>query len=303
MGSLPEYLTDGHLVQGLSRWGGFVRTVLLVLVALVLVLGAAVVLAGARWRSATAALVTRLHDSSQPGGQAIYSSSELAGLPPPVARYLGAVLRDGQRIPARARIEQRGTFAVKPRPDGWRPFSAVQQFAARPAGFVWDARINMAPGLDFLVRDAFVDGTGSMYGTVMGAVPVVDVQGTPDIAAGALVRYLAEAVWMPTALLPSQGVRWTPLDDTSARATLTAGGTTVSLDFFFGADGLVERIYTPARGRDVKGTSVPTPWEGRWFEYGERGGVRVPTRGEVAWILDEGRMPYWRGEVTNVTYE
>jgi len=283
--------------------GRAVKTVLLVLVALVLVLAATVLLAGARWRSATAALVARLHDSSPPDDRAVYSSSELADLPAPVARYLGAVLRDGQRVPRRARIEQRGTFAVKPTPDGWRPFSAVQHFAARPAGFVWDARIVMAPGLDFLVRDAFVDGTGSMYGTVMGAVPVVNVQGTPDIAAGALVRYLAEAVWMPTALLPSHGVSWAALDDTSARATLTAGGTTVSLDFFFGADGMVERIYTPARGRDVKGTAVPTPWEGRWLEYAERDGVRVPTRGEVAWILAEGPMPYWRGEITKVTYE
>ena len=279
------------------------KTVLLTLAALLLVVAATILLARVRWRSATATLATRLHHSSESVQGAVYSSSELAGLAPPVARYLRTVLREGQRIPRRARIEQRGTFAVKPTPDGWRPFSAVQQFAARPAGFVWDARIGISPGLDFLVRDAFVDGTGSMYGTVMGIVPVVNVRGTPDIAAGALVRYLAEAVWMPTALLPSQGVSWAALDDTSARATLTAGGTTVSLDFFFGADGLVERIYTPARGRDVKGTSVPTPWEGRWFEYGDRGGVRVPTRGEVAWILDEGRMPYWRGEVTSVTYE
>jgi hypothetical protein len=65
----------------------------------------------------------------------------------------------------------------------------------------------------------------------------------------------------------------------------------------------VARIYTPAGGRDVKGTSVPTPWEGRWLEYAERGGVRVPVRGEVAWILAEGRVPYWRGEITKVTYE
>jgi hypothetical protein len=277
--------------------------VLLLFAALSFVLVVAALIAGARWRSATEALVARLQQTVSRGDRAIYSGEELAALPPPVARYLRTVLRDGQRIPRRARIEQRGTFAVKPTPDGWRPFTAVQQFAARPAGFVWDARIRMAPGLDFLVRDAFVDGTGSMYGTVMGVVPVVNVHGTPDIAAGALVRYLAEAVWMPTALLPSQGVSWASLDDTSARATLTAGSTTVSLDFFFDADGLVERIYSPARGRDVQGTSVPTPWEGRWLEHGERGGVRVPIRGEVAWILAEGRMPYWRGEIVGVTYD
>lgn len=279
------------------------RSLLLVLAALLVVLVGVVLLAGVRWRSASRGLVTRLHAASEDNAPAVYSAGALDGLPAPVARYLGTVLKDGQRIPRRVRIEQRGTFAVKPTPDGWRPFTAVQQFAARPAGFVWDARIRMAPGLDFLVRDAFVDGRGSMYGTILGLVPVVNVHDTPDISAGALVRYLAEAVWLPTALLPSQAVRWAPIDSTSARATLTSGGTTVSLDFHFGADGLVERIYAPARGRDVNGTSVPTPWEGRWLAWAERDGVLVPVRGEVAWILPTGPQPYWRGEITAVAYE
>jgi hypothetical protein len=280
-----------------------VKSALLVLAALLLGLVGAVLAAGARWRSRTAGLVARLQAASEGGVPAVHASGELDGLPTPVARYLRTVLRDGQVIPRRARIEQRGTFAVKATPDGWRPFTAVQQFAARPAGFVWDARIRMAPGLDFLVRDAFVDGRGSMYGTILGLVPVVNVHDTPDIAAGALVRFLAEAVWLPTALLPSQGVRWAPIDAASARATISAGGTTVSLDFHFGADGLVERIHAPARGRDVNGTSVPTPWEGRWLAYAERGGVLVPVRGEVAWILPTGPLPYWRGEIGAVAYD
>jgi hypothetical protein len=308
--AVAVYFTGGRRLHGTATStstnpepGVSVRSLLLVLAALLLVLAVAVLLAGARWRSATARLVARLQAASGDGAPAVYSSSELDGLPAPVARYLRTVLKDGQPIPRRARIEQHGTFAVKATPDGWRPFTAVQQFAARPAGFVWDARIRMAPGLDFLVRDAFVDGRGSMYGTILGLVPVVNVHDTPDIADGALVRFLAEAVWLPTALLPSQGVRWTPIDATSARATLTSGGTTVSLDFHFGADGLVERIYAPARGRDVAGTSVPTPWEGRWLAYAERGGVLVPVRGEVAWILPTGPLPYWRGEIGEVRYD
>ena len=34
-----------------------------------------------------------------------------------------------------------------------------------------------------------------------------------------------------------------------------------------------------------------------------RDGMRVPTRGEVAWLLPEGPKPYWRGEVTALRYE
>jgi hypothetical protein len=97
----------------------------------------------------------------------------------------------------------------------------------------------MAPGVGVRVRDAFVDGDGSMVGRLMGLWPVVAVESTPEIDAGALHRYLAEAVWYPTALLPSHGVVWTSLGGTKARAALTVGATAVWLDFSFGADGLV----------------------------------------------------------------
>lgn len=32
---------------------------------------------------------------------------------------------------------------------------------------------------------------------------------------------------------------------------------------------------------------VPTPWQGRFWNYEERGGMRVPLYGEVAWMLPE----------------
>ena len=40
------------------------------------------------------------------------------------------------------------------------------------------------------------------------------------MAEGELMRFLAEAAWYPTALLPSQGVRWQGADERSAFATL-----------------------------------------------------------------------------------
>ena len=123
------------------------------------------------------------------------------------------------------------------------------------------------------------------------------------LAAGALHRYLAEAAWFPSALLPSQGVDWSAVDDTTARAILTRGGTTVSLDFRFGADGLVSSVYTPARFRDVGGRGVPTPWRGRFRRYEPRDGITIPLEGEVEWVLPEGPQPYWRGMINQVTFQ
>jgi hypothetical protein len=45
----------------------------------------------------------------------------------------------------------------------------------------------------------------------------------------------------------------------------------------------------------VGGEVVPTSWRGRFWNNEERGGMRVPLDGEVAWMLPEGAKPYWRG--------
>jgi hypothetical protein len=258
-----------------------------------------------RWRSATGAMVARLRAAAEGAErQPALTAHQREELPGPVARYFRAVLPDGVRPISYARVEQRGEFLLRPGPRGWRPFRAVEHFTPRPPGFIWDARIRVAPGVNVRVRDALVEGRGAMLASVMGVWRVVAAKGTPELNAGALHRFLAEAVWLPTALLPGAGVVWRPLDGNSARATLTAGAITVSLDFHFGADGLVDRVYTGARERAVgRGRTLPTPWQGRFSRYTRRAGFRVPLTGEVEWILPEGPQPYWRGELTSVAYE
>lgn len=278
------------------------RTVLVVLAAIAVTLAAVLLLAELRWRAATAEAAARLRGTTGGAGLATFSGSELAFLPSPVERYLRAVLREGQPLPRSVRVEWRGDFLVRP-PGGWGPFTATQVVTIRPGGFVWDARMRMAPGVSVRVRDGFAHGTGSMRASVLGLFTVAAVEGTPGIATAALQRWLAEAAWYPTALLPSQGTEWTSLDETSARATTRAAGVEASVDYHFGAEGLVERVYTAERGRDVNGRSVPTPWEGRFTEWGERGGARVPLAAEVAWLLPEGRQTYWRGRLVSISNE
>ena len=47
----------------------------------------------------------------------------------------------------------------------------------------------------------------------------------------------------------------------------------------------------------------PLPGQGRFSRYEERGGMRIPTAGEVEWLLPEGPEVYWRGEITNIDFE
>ena len=167
---------------------------LLILGLLVVGVGSLLAVGDYLWRKRTAALLGRLWQASTTPRSTVFTEADLIGLPAPVVRYFRAVLHDGQPVVRHGRLTQRGHFLVRPTPDGWRLFAATQHFATYPGGLVWDARIRVGPGLNIRVRDAFVYGTGSMLGALMGLSPVVSAEGTPEIAAGALHRYLAESV-------------------------------------------------------------------------------------------------------------
>lgn len=104
-----------------------------------------------------------------------------------------------------------------------------------------------------------------------------------------------------TALLPSAGVAWTPIDGESARASLTDCGLSVWVDFRFSARGEIVETATE-RYRDVDGKAARTPWVGRFWDYERLAGMMVPRQGEVAWLLPEGRFPYWRGRIEESEY-
>ncbi len=91
-------------------------------------------------------------------------------------------------------------------------------------------------------------------------------------------------------------------DDHSANATLTEGDISITMLFTFDKQGLIDTVNAEARGRTVGSKVVPTPWQGRFWNYAERGGMRVPLDGEVAWMLPEGAKPYWRGHITQIAY-
>ena len=264
---------------------------------------AAVMVGSARWSRQTARATRRL-TSGVPvrRGPAAprFALDQLHGLPVPVARYFEYALTPGQRVVRRARMEHAGDFLLRPR--AWSRFTSVEVFTVCPPGFVWDATIHAAPLVAVRVRDMYSGGEGSMKGAIAGLVPVVDQHGTREMAEASLQRYLAEAPWVPTALLPGAGVRWSAVDDTTARATLVDGAVTASVDFHFGADGAIERV-SAVRWRDVDGTPVATPWAGRLWDYRRLDGMMVPTAGEVAWHPPEGPLPYWRGRVLRVVYE
>lgn len=276
----------------------------LIVLALLASAFAGMLAAGAsRWDARTRSLRARLEAGRQYIQPAVFSERDLEGLPAPVQRYFRTALKDGQPMVAAVTVEHAGTFNMSETGESWKPFTSTQRVVTKRPGFVWDGNVAALPGLPVRVHDAYVDGEGILNPALFGLFSLMDLRGTGDVAQGELMRFFAEAAWYPTALLPSQGVRWEAVDGRSALATLTDGHLSLTLLFRFNEEGLIDSIRAESRGRTVGDKVVPQPWEGRWFDYEVRDGMTVPMRGEVAWMPPEGPKPYWRGRITRMEYE
>lgn len=263
-----------------------------------------------RWDIATQSLLQRLDaDRLQTTRPRFDAAQELVSLPVPVQRFFRTVLTDGMPVVASLRLEHRGMFNVaREGADRWVTFTSKQHVTTWRPGFVWNARMAVAPGMAVRVHDAYIAGEGRLHASVLGLISLTD-QRSSNPAPGGLphgefMRYVAEAPWYPTAMLPREGARWTAVDDHSAMLAMTDNAIDVSLLVGFDpVTGLIHSVRAEARGRSVGKNVLMTPWEGRWFDYAVRDGMKVPMRGEVAWLTSEGTRAYWRGTVTAIAYE
>lgn len=275
------------------------------------VLGVLVWVGAMRGRLERTRLIARLRLPAGGGPPQPVDFARLEKLPAPVARYLRRSLVDGQPRIEVAHLRQSGRLRVKIGGARWSRFEAEQLTAPRGPGFLWEARVRMGPLFHVEVRDSFVEGQGAAQVSLLSCLRLAREQGLPALSEGALHRFLAEAVWYPTALLPSAQLRW-QAGETADRAvaTLSAGGLAVSLEYRFNDAGEVTSVYTPARqGRFERGYEA-RPWRGRFFDYHTRSGMRVPARGDVSWQLGETDEAaesrwwvFWEGTVVDARYE
>jgi len=197
-------------------------------------------------------------------------------LPPIVERYRRLAV--GTRAPVRTlRLRHGGTFRMSPR-SHFKSIQGVQWFTADPPGFVWSARVRIAPGIWVRARDMLVNGKGGMRVLLEDTITVADAHG-PQFDQGDALRLLAEMVWYPTALFDPSTVTWSAIDASHARATLRLGELTVSAIFEFGDEGFPVAI-TAQRFND-KG--MLGPWGGVYRDWRVVEGMHVPYEAEVSW--------------------
>ncbi len=229
------------------------------------------------------------------------SADRISSLPAPVQRYLAKAIPGRTAGIRSVRLRHGGRF--RPSLDGsWVPIRGQQYFSASPPGFIWWGRVRMFPGFWVDARDRSVAGAGNMLVRLESTFTLADATG-PQLDQGALLRLLGEMAWFPTTFLDDRHVRWSPIDDERASATLDVNGRSVSGEFTFGPDDLPV-TFSADRYRDTGGgTSVLTPFVGRIGDFRAVDGILVPHRIVAAWVVDGKTIEYADFEVEQLEFD
>jgi hypothetical protein len=220
-------------------------------------------------------------------------------LPAPIRRYLRFAVGDGAPAIRTAYLRHDGFFRTKPH-QRWMCIDGEQYFAVGIPGFVWNASVRAAPLVWIEARDCLLSGRGNMLVKLLSTVPIADARGA-EIDQGASLRWLAECAWFPYAFV-GDSIEWASIDAHRARATLRHDGLPVSAIVDVDDEGRLVEL-SAHRYADVgHGRTELRPWMGRYDEYGEFSGFRIPTSVEVSWQLGQDRFTYARFRIRTLEY-
>lgn len=247
-----------------------------------------------------------LVQESKQASSGMVQPQDLAQLPDPVKNYLSYALNNQSKAIKVVALQQDGQLRTDLKTNSWIPFKAQHIAVTSTPGFIWDARVQMPFGLHVNVVDSFTNGEGKAEINLMSAIPFGGDSDNKELTSGALHRYLAEAVWYPTALVPNPNagheLTWQAMDEQSALATLSVNDVSVSLEFHFNEQYQVERIYTAERYAKTETGYELRPWEGSFSDYQDVEGLRVPSKGQVGWYMSDMYVPVWKGEIAEFEY-
>jgi hypothetical protein len=225
---------------------------------------------------------------------AVFTSADLEGLTAPVRRHLAQAIAVDTPLSQCARLMMRGSIKL----GRWLPFRA-RQILSPHEGFVWAARVaGVISG-----SDHYLDGAGGMNWKLARLVTLAHEDG-PDVARSAAGRGGAEAVWLPTALLPRFGVRWTAHDDAHISAQHDLGDTPIDVLYHLDPEGRIKSLVFDRWGDpDKTGRWEWHPFGGEITGYKTFGGLTIPSAGRLGWHFGTDRWPtdeFFRFEITTL---
>jgi len=225
----------------------------------------------------------------------VFGYDFINNLPEPVQRYFKYSLPDGQKYISYVRLKHTGTFRTKPE-QKWMSINGIQYFSTQKPGFIWFAKVKPFPLFWISARDKYFKGNGDMLIKLLSNFTIGHSDGK-EISQGALLRFVAESAWFPTALLPSNYLQWEAIDSNSARVIVSDSRINVSGVFYFNEKGEITQFLAERYMGTIK-----EKWICYYKSYKEFDGVKIPVDGEAMWSLKSGDFSYAKFKVTHIEF-
>ncbi len=236
--------------------------------------------------------------SSEQGAFTDSLNNLVAKTPGIVQKWLQTSLKNGDFIKS-VRLRQKGRMRAKPEAR-WMPFTAEQYVNVPSASFIWTTEVDVYSTIELTGRDKLEKGEGEMSIRLLGLIPLVNEKANPKLNSGALMRYLAEICWYPTAALDER-IHWKSVGDNAAEATMEFDDVKVSGIFYFTPEGNFEAFESQRFYGGGDNSKLET-WHIEALDYMTFHGVRIPKRTEVTWKFLEGDFKWLELEIVDIDY-
>lgn len=235
-------------------------------------------------------------------GVMTYSVKDIEGLPDPVQRYFRYALKDGQEYIRFASMKAVGKFR-RPLQKQWTKMATRQYFITKPLGMIFDAVMKQNFVMWFDIRDKYYRKKGGMFVNILSGFNVLNESDVKELNNTTFLRCIGEAVMFPTSLLPSEYIKWEPIDKNSAKAIVTDGNNKGIYKFYFNDLGEIVKYESDDRYDRIDGKFQKVGSVAVRSHYKEIDGIKVPTKFLITRILPDGtHEEFWKGEVTNIHY-
>ncbi|NNE79896.1 MAG: hypothetical protein HKN18_06440 [Silicimonas sp.] len=229
---------------------------------------------------------------------AVFDLSMLDGLPELAQRYFRYTIEPGTPLCTVMEIEMTGQLGLgsKDAPK-YQPMRA-HQILSPPHGLVWKLKSGAISGSD----GALPNRSWTRF-WLFGVIPVVRASG-PDHRRSAFGRVVAEAaMWAPASLLPGDHVHWDNTEGDIARAIVSYGDFTQTVEISLDAKGEPQKVSIQRwSNENPQKTFRLQPFGGELSDFRSYEGYRLPAHVEGGnYFGTPDYFPFFKADVTKIT--
>jgi hypothetical protein len=275
--------------------GKILKIILIIVVIVILLVLITLGLGNTMFKRQVQNEVIKLFRESEDTSDRIFGYDFITTLPEPVQRYFKYSLPDEQKYISYVKLKHTGTFRTKV-DQKWMPISGSEYFSTQRPGFVWFASVKPFPLIWITARDTYYKGNGNVLIKLLSLFTIGNSMGK-EVNQATLTRFIAEAPWFPTALLPGDYLKWEAIDSNSAKVIVSDSRIDISGIFYFNEKGEITQFTA-----DRYMNTTKEKWTCYYKNYKDFDGVKVPTDGEVVWNLKSGNFSYARFKLTDIEF-